>query len=127
MDGDRVYLVPVNYVFDGRHIISHSMTGKKIRLMRENPNVCFEVDDMKSFTHWRSVIAWGQFQEITGERERYEAMKLLLDHTLRTKFSETAVPAGKTGQPGPQLAENNSRPVIYRIVLEEMTGRYESD
>ena len=126
-DGSRIYVVPVNYVFDGKYIIAHSVVGMKIQIMRKNPQVCFEVDQMKSMTHWKSVIAWGQYQELKDERERYAAMKLFVERTMHMKISETAIP--------PELSENrihprspgNIRPVVYRIVIEEITGRYERE
>ncbi|MGZ8558930.1 MAG: pyridoxamine 5'-phosphate oxidase family protein, partial [Chitinophagaceae bacterium] len=77
-DGSKTYIVPVNYVYDGKFIIAHSVAGMKIRMMRKNPAVCFEVDEMKSFTNWKSVIAWGEYQELTNERDRYYALKLFL-------------------------------------------------
>ncbi|MEK7224785.1 MAG: pyridoxamine 5'-phosphate oxidase family protein, partial [Bacteroidota bacterium] len=70
-DGKKNYVVPVNYVYDGKFIIGHSLTGMKIRMMRKNPDICFEVDEMKSFTRWKSVIVWGRYQELTDERDRY--------------------------------------------------------
>jgi len=126
-DGSRIYVVPVNYVFDGKYIIAHSVPGMKIQIMRKNPQVCFEVDQMKSMTHWKSVIVWGEYQELNDERERYAAMKLFVERTMHMKISETAIP--------PELYENrvhprspgNIRPVVYRIVIEEITGRYERE
>jgi uncharacterized protein len=74
-DGKKVYVVPVNYVFDGKYIIAHSVAGMKIDMMRKNPAVCFEVDEMKDLRNWKSVILWGEYQELTNERDRYPAMK----------------------------------------------------
>ena len=50
--------------------MAHSLKGMKIEMMRKKPKVCFEVDEMKNFTNWRSVIVWGEYQEFTEERER---------------------------------------------------------
>jgi len=55
-DGKKNYVVPVNYAYDGKYIIAHSMMGLKIEIMRKNPQVCFEVDEMKNFVNWKSVI-----------------------------------------------------------------------
>ena len=68
-DGRKTYVVPVNYVYDGKCIIVHSYDGMKIQMMRKNSGVCFEVDEIKSFTAWKSVIAWGEYQELTNERK----------------------------------------------------------
>lgn len=125
-DGEKVYVVPINYVFDGKNIIAHSVEGMKISMMRKNAHVCFEVDELTDHTHWKSVVAWGEYEELTGERERYQAMKLFVDRMLHLKISETATP--------PEIAEarvhprspGNIRPVIYRIIITEKTGRYEN-
>jgi len=125
-DGEKIYVVPVNYVYDGKNIIAHSVAGMKIDMMR-NPKVCFEVDEMKSFTSWKSVIAWGEFQELTDEHERYNAMKLFVDRTIRLKISETATPPEIKDMRVHPRSPGNIRPVIYRIILTERTGRYEAD
>lgn len=126
-DGKKSYVVPINYVYDGKHIIAHSAVGMKVEMMRKNPSVCFEVDEMKSFTNWRSVIAWGEYQELTEERDRYQALKLFVERMMHMKISETALlPAIPAGKVHSQFA-GNSKPVIYRIVLTEKTGRYENE
>jgi nitroimidazol reductase NimA-like FMN-containing flavoprotein (pyridoxamine 5'-phosphate oxidase superfamily) len=124
---NKSYIVPVNYVYDGKHIIGHSVGGMKIDIMRRNPQVCFEVDEVKDFTNWRSVIVWGQYQEITGEREQYEAMKLFVDKMLKMKISETAVPPELSADRIHPRSPGNIRPFIYRIVITERSGRYEKD
>jgi uncharacterized protein len=126
-DGKKIYVVPVNYVYDGKYIIGHSVAGMKIEMMRENPDICFEVDEMKNYTNWKSVIAWGQYQELTDERERYEAIKLFVDRMMYMKISETAIPPELSGNRVHPRSPGNIRPVIYRIVISEMTGRFEKD
>ncbi|MEO5563692.1 MAG: pyridoxamine 5'-phosphate oxidase family protein [Chitinophagaceae bacterium] len=126
-DGSRIYVVPVNYVYHENHILIHSVEGMKIQMMRSNPDVCFEVDEIKSFTNWESVIAWGKYQELTDSRERYNAMQLFVDRTLRLKISETAALPGLKEQRVHPRSPGNIKPIIYRIVLSEKTGRYETD
>lgn len=122
----KTYIVPVNYVYDGKAIIAHSVEGSKIFMMRENPNVCFEVEEIINNQNWKSVIAWGTYHEITDEHERYEAMKLFVDRMMKLKVSTTAHP--------PELSEDrlnqrssSVRAVIYRIILHEKTGRFEKE
>ena len=40
------------------------MEGKKIEMMRKNPEVCFQVDAIADLLNWESVICWGKFEEI---------------------------------------------------------------
>lgn len=124
-DGKQLYIVPVNYVYDGHALICHSVMGKKIEMMRKNRQVCFQVDEVTDFTKWKSVIAWGEYHELEDERERYNAMKLFVDRTLRMKISETAVPPELHAERVHPRSPGNIRPIIYRIILSEKTGRYE--
>ncbi len=126
-DGYKTYVVPINYVYDGQHIIAHSIEGMKIHMMRRNPNVCFEVDAMHNYTSWKSVIAWGQYQELTGERERYQALKLFVDRMLHSKISKTAIPPDIVAKKVHPYADGLIKPIIYRIIITEKTGRYENE
>jgi len=126
-DGEKIYVVPVNYVYDDKYIIAHSVLGMKIRMMRKNPKICFEVDEMKSFTNWKSVIVWGEYQELSDERDRYYALKLFVDRTMHMKVSETAIPPKTSEQSLLPVAPGNVKPIVYRIVISEKTGRFENE
>lgn len=119
----KTYVVPVNYVYDGRSIIAHSTDGLKIQMMRKNPSVCFEVDHIENNKNWQSVITQGTYMEIIDERERYDAMKLFVDRLLKLKISTTAHPPEMA--PERLRSSTSAKPVIYRILLLEKTGRYE--
>jgi nitroimidazol reductase NimA-like FMN-containing flavoprotein (pyridoxamine 5'-phosphate oxidase superfamily) len=126
-DGAKIYVVPVNYAYDGKFIIAHSVMGMKIEMMRKNPHVCFEVDEMKSFTNWKSVIAWGEYQELIDQHDRFLAMRFFAYRMMQIKISKTAiVPAMAEGIP--HLSSPwNINPIIYRIVITEKTGRFENE
>ena len=126
-DGFNTYVYPINYVYDGKFIISHSNAGSKIQVMRQNGRVCFQVDEVKNFINWKSVMIMGVYQELEDERERYNAMKALMDRNLHLKINETAFLYGTTEQRNHQQLPGNSRPAIYRIVIDEKNGRYENE
>lgn len=112
----RTYIVPITYRYDGRFIYAHSAEGMKLHMMRENPHVCFEVDSMDDLANWRSVIAWGTFEELHGlHAER--AMEMLVAH----------IEPRVNGPPGASVHPTHAtHPVVlYRIELEEKTGRFE--
>jgi nitroimidazol reductase NimA-like FMN-containing flavoprotein (pyridoxamine 5'-phosphate oxidase superfamily) len=121
----RTYVVPITYAYDGAHIYGHSAVGMKIRMMRENPHVCFEVDHMDNLANWRSVIAWGVFEELHGD-EATQAMRFLVDHLSPMMTSETSQPSHGTTDSGGHRAETaGHEAVIYRVTLLEKTGRFE--
>lgn len=126
-DGEKNYVVPINYFYDGKYIIGHSAIGMKIEMMRQHPQVCFEVDEMKSFTNWKSVIAWGKYEEIIDEKESYDAMKLFVDKMMPIKISETAVLPEISERRIHPRSPGNIKPVIYRILITERTGRFENE
>lgn len=124
--GNKTYVVPVSYIYDGESIIAHSLAGMKINMMRENPKVCFEVDEIRSFTHWKSVICWGEYQELTNELESYAAMKLFVDRMMHLKISETATLPELTTERVHPRSPGIIKPVIYKIHVTEKTGRFET-
>lgn len=122
---NNVYVVPVTYVFDDKYIYTHSREGMKVQMMRKNPEVCFEVDSIEGMTNWRCVIVWGKFQELKTETEQVKALKLLKDRLMPYLLSETMRPHGL--DLGPKKIEKDHKPVVYRIHITQMTGRYEKN
>ena len=58
------YIVPLTYLFDGNFIFCQTVEGKKLDIMRKNPNVCFQVNLVIDMNNWQSVIIYGQFEEL---------------------------------------------------------------
>lgn len=112
----RTYVVPITYVYDGDAVYAHSHDGMKMHMMRENPHVCFEVDRMDGMANWESVIAWGTFEELRGERAE-RAMAMLV-RELEPKLEG---PPGTSAHP----RGGEETHLVYRIGLEEKTGRFE--
>jgi len=121
--GDEIYIVPISYAYDGTYIYVRSFDGKKIEMMRKNPRVCFQVDNMKDMANWESVIAWGQFEELADQGERDKALQILINRQLPPVSSETTHLGGIWPFPPEDL--NTIEGIIFRIMLTEKTGRFE--
>lgn len=117
------YIVPISYAYDGNCIYGHTYEGMKIKMMRENPRVCFEVDTMENMANWKSVIAWGNFEELTDPEERKNGIQKLMERTLPVVTSQTV--RITPHWPFPPSDLNKVKGIIYRIKLDEKTGRYE--
>ena len=89
----RPYVVPVTYAYDGVAVYAHSREGLKLRMMRNNPNVHFEVDSVEGCSTWKSVIALGTFSELEA-REAEFAMEILRRRFAPLVPSATSVPTG---------------------------------
>ena len=102
----RPYVVPLAYGYDGAAIYAHSGPGRKIRLMRANPLVSFEVDTAEAADRWRSAIAEATYEEITDPAERERALRVVYP-------PPAAVPV---------LPADT---VVYRLRITARSGRYE--
>lgn len=119
------YLVPTNYIYDGTSIISHSTQGKKIEMMRKNPEVCFEVEEIQSIFRWQTVIAWGRFEEITDPQERGRAMQGLI-HKIMPLVSDPVQHPFHAITVNEYDIETKIELILFKIVLSTKTGRFES-
>jgi nitroimidazol reductase NimA-like FMN-containing flavoprotein (pyridoxamine 5'-phosphate oxidase superfamily) len=125
-DAGRPYVVPVTYVYDGVAVYGHSTEGQKLHMMRTNPFVCFEVEQINDLANWRSVIAWGVFEELAGQDEQH-ALQLLIDRLTPLLPSATAHPGPDAHDAEGHAHETTGRTrVLYRITLSEKTGRFET-
>lgn len=119
---DITYVLPISYAYDGNYIYCHSGEGMKIRMMRGNPRVCFQVDIMENMGNWKSVVAWGDYEELSDEK-REEALLQLVNRKLPLVSSATThiVPHW------PFLPDNldDIRGIVYRIRLDTKSGRFE--
>jgi uncharacterized protein len=119
------YVVPVSYAYDGESIYAHTFEGMKLRMMRKNPHVCFEADAMKDMANWQSVIAWGEFEEITEPAERNKALQILLDRKLPLLSSITTHLSNDWPFSPGDLSKIEG--TVFRIVLKEKHGRFENN
>lgn len=90
----KTYIVPITYAYDDGEVYAHSNEGMKLHMMRENPHVTFEVDCVDGAGNWKSVIASGVFQELTGD-EAQSRFAWLVDEVS----GHLAGPPGETVHP----------------------------
>lgn len=120
----KVLVVPVTYAYDGECIYAHSKEGMKIKMMRKNPKVCFEVDVMDNMANWRSVILWGEYEEMKGKVLQGNGMKIITERLMPLIASET-LRSDEHHSMRPQMVEKEQKAIVYRIKITESTGRYE--
>lgn len=117
---DEMYIVPISYYYDNGFIYSHSRPGKKIQMMRDNPDICIQVEDVEDFYHWRSVIAWGKFEELP-EGESVVAMRAILQRLAQLPAANTPTDFEI------DVTAQMETAIVFRMKIEKMTGRFEED
>lgn len=120
-DGDRPYVVPMCFGYaDGVFYLHCAREGRKLEILRENANVCLEVEEGVSVTpgktacdwgmSFRSVMAFGRAETVDDPAERRRGLDLI---TARY------APAVRTEYPEGMLA----RTVVLRVKADRMTGK----
>ena len=120
----ETYIVPLNYVYKDGLIYVHSGPGKKIDMMRKNPKVCFEVEEIENIFQWRCAIAWGTFEEITDEDEKQQARQLLT-HRFMPLVSNPQHHASHGIAANEFDIDTRINPIVYKIRIKKVTGRFE--
>lgn len=115
----QTYVVPVNYIYVDDSIYAHSGPGKKIEMMRKNPEVCFQVDHITDTFRWESAILWGTFEELRDE-ERQQVMQAITRRVMLLR-DDPALPSSHGIDP-----ELHTGLIVYRIRITEITGRFEA-
>ena len=115
---DQPYAVPVNLVYDGTYLFGFATMGLKIDCMRSNPQVCVEIDEIKSQNQWMSVVVFGRYEELPDTLE-YKTTREHA-HELLQKRAMWWEPAGVAIEY--RDSPRTFSPIFYRIHIERMTG-----
>ena len=121
-DGE-VYLVPINYTYhEGRILFHCALKGRKLDMIRAQPNVCFEVSrqdgpprehqGQKCDPPFVSVICWGTARVIEDIPERQEILT-----AFQTRYSTPQQTFG------PITPERAAACGAVAIEVTRMTGR----
>ncbi len=129
VDDGRPYVVALNFGFerqgDSLILYLHSAReGKKMDILRKNPNVYFQMDCVNEFIRgtrenpcsycWRfdSVMGSGQVEFITYEADKKHALNRIIQHLDKT--------AEEFDFPVQKLLHT----CVYRIVSDDITGKH---
>jgi len=119
------YIVPITFAYDGNYIYGHSYEGKKMEVLRKNPNVCFEVDIANDISNWQSAVVFGQFEEL--EKEEMEEARALLTNKVMPLLTSSSIHLHEHDEgKGHELSDKGRvKPIMFRIKINEKCGRFE--
>jgi nitroimidazol reductase NimA-like FMN-containing flavoprotein (pyridoxamine 5'-phosphate oxidase superfamily) len=121
---DITYIVPICYAYDDNCIYGRTHNGMKLKMMTENPKVCFQVEYIENMLKWESVICWGKFEELTDIGKRDKAIQI-----LKNRISVSVDNAGLHKSPYWPFSLSdldNVEGVLFCIQLNKKTGRLSS-
>lgn len=110
-DGEP-YVVPVNYYADGDSAYVHSLPGKKIRALRSQPRACLQIENIVDRTHWKSVLVYGSYEEITNGTEKLRRLDEFAHHF--PLFTPVEAAELQPGEP--------TEVIVFRLRLDRFEG-----
>ena len=115
---DQPYVVPIFFSYDAdlNCVYGFSGIGQKVIWMRENPNVCLEVEDIDDKSHWTTVVLVGRYQEIHEDPRESEARQRAA--RLFQKRHQWWLPGAAQVDAKPR-----EHAVMFRIAIQQMSGR----
>jgi nitroimidazol reductase NimA-like FMN-containing flavoprotein (pyridoxamine 5'-phosphate oxidase superfamily) len=122
--GGLTYVIPITYVYDGNSIFVHTREGLKVTMMRENPEVCFEVDRIDNMANWQSVVLLGTYHELKG-KEAEGALLTIGNRIHPLTASMTSLPRHSLDRPDEPINPADIKMVVFRIEVKERSGRFE--
>ena len=107
--GGETYVVPLIYAYEDGAVVAVTTEGRKTAMLRENPRVCVEVDeyDADGRGSWRSVIAYGTYDELAGDDDRARAGPLA--RALRAQLRAAPPSRARSGRTSSFSASRSTR------------------
>lgn len=112
---DQPYVVPVHYAYAGGKVYIYTTEGKKFEIIKTNPSICLQVEEVMDNQHWQSVIVDGIAEQITDKDEREKALKIIIE------ANPTLTPAMSIRWMDNWVRENIA--VVYRVTPKSVSGR----
>lgn len=119
-DDNNPYIIPVCFGYKSRTLYFHcAHSGKKLAVIRQNPKVCFEMDEDVELKkaelpcNWglkyKSVIGFGKAVIIDATKEKESALSIIMKHYSNEEHSFPGAMVDKT--------------TVVKIFIETITGK----
>lgn len=123
ISGDCPFITPITYFYyePENCILALSAEGHKIDGMRMNKTVCLYVDEIHSVKNWKSILIHGLFEELDLDIEFYlRKLGEGIQNLLKVKKQKPTREMDEFSN----MKLSTKNPVIYRIRIWDITGRY---
>lgn len=120
VDKNVPYIVPMNYGYQGQALYFHSApAGRKIDLIRANPLVCFEVDELVKMNKAARACDWGvSFKSVIGT-----GTARILETPAEKKAGLDIIMAHYSDRSFTYPDEMLEKTAVIKVIVREMTGK----
>lgn len=121
------YVVPITYYYDAENqaIISYSTEGHKISSLRENPQVSLLVYHREGMNWWRSVLIHGVYEELHQLDAKFHLKQFC--EGVRQVLKKQGIEQTRFINEFSSKSGSQDMPVVYRIRIEEWSGKCRKD
>lgn len=125
IDNRKPYIIPLNYGYSDGYLYIHSAPeGKKIEILKENNQICFEIESTattipheipcKWSEKYRSIIGYGTVEFINDFKSKNDALGIIMK---------------QHGAVGAQIFEKKQVEfvVILKIKIDQLTAKQSSN
>ena len=120
VDQDKPYMVPMSFGLDWPYIYFHSaLEGRKINVIQQNPNVCFEFDELININKNKEACQWGMdFKSVIGEGNA-----VLVDDVQEKNHAMGVIMAQYSNRQFHFSGENMEKTGVIKVSITRMTGK----
>ena len=120
VDQGRPYVVPLNFGFRDGSLYFHSAPeGRKIDVLKADPHVCFEVDELVKINKAPQACDWGvSFKSVIGT-----GMARMLETPAEKKTGLDIIMAHYSGRAFDYPDEMLAKTAVIQVIIHEMTGK----
>jgi len=123
-DDNKPYIVPLCFGYKDNTLYFHSaQEGKKVEIIKKNPNICFEFDQDSKVVQaekpcswgvkYKSIIGFGKVQILESLNEKREALKIIMSQYSpdNHEFKDSAI----------------TKTFVFKVEVSEITGKQAKD
>ena len=120
VDEDRPYIVPLCFGYDDGNLFFHSAKeGRKIEILKQNNQVCFEFDIAPELQHGKTACAWGmKYRSVIG----FGKASFIEDQQERRKALDVIM--GQYADGDFEYSEKSfEKALVIKVEISSMTGK----
>jgi nitroimidazol reductase NimA-like FMN-containing flavoprotein (pyridoxamine 5'-phosphate oxidase superfamily) len=119
-DDGEPYIVPMCFGYDGEFLYFHSATeGRKLEILRRQPRVCVEVDEMLAMVEAENACGWSMsYRSVMGL-----GTVEILEDPIAKRAGLAVVMAQYSDRDFTFADKAIDRVCVFRVRLDEVTGK----
>ncbi len=118
---NKPYIIPMNFGFKSNSLYLHSAPeGKKIEILKKNPQICFEVDIKTEIVTSNNPCNWGmRFYSVIG----FGKACIIRDNEGKRKALDVIMDKYTGGKSFEYSEDDFNQLIIIKVEITDLTGK----